>query len=180
MAKDRMDVLELLRKEATDADLDFLREGLRVLIQAVMEAEVATKTGASFGERSSERITYRNGYRARPWDTRVGILELQVPKVREGSYFPSLLEPRRRSERALLAVVQQAYVEGGLKIKGLRDSKVPPVITKSHATRRLHPRPCDGRIGGAPSLVMSEGAQEASNGMWSCSSAAASLTEART
>ena len=112
MAKDRMDVLELLRKEATDADLDFLREGLRVLIQAVMEAEVATKTGASFGERSSERITYRNGYRARPWDTRVGTLELQVPKVREGSYFPSLLEPRRRSERALLAVVQQAYVEG--------------------------------------------------------------------
>ena len=112
MAKDRMDVLELLRKEAPDADFDFLREGLRVLIQAVMEAEVATKTGASFGERSSERITYRNGYRARPWDTRVGTLALQVPKVREGSYFPSLLEPRRRSERALLAVVQQAYVEG--------------------------------------------------------------------
>ena len=112
MAKDRMNVLELLRKEAPDADLDFLREGLRVLIQAVMEAEVATKTGASFGERSSERITYRNGYRTRPWDTRVGTLDLQVPKVREGSYFPSLLEPRRRSERALLAVVQQAYVEG--------------------------------------------------------------------
>ena len=67
---------------------------------------------AGVGERSSERITYRNGYRTRPWDTRVGTLELQVPKVREGSYFPSLLEPRRRSERALLAVVQQAYVEG--------------------------------------------------------------------
>ena len=111
MAKDSMNVLELLRKEAPDADLDFLREGLRVLIQAVMEADVATKTGASFGERSSERITYRNGYRTRPWDTRVGTLDLQVPKVREGSYFPSLLEPRRRSERALLAVVQQAYVE---------------------------------------------------------------------
>ena len=112
IAKDRMNVLELLRKEAPDADLDFLREGLRVLIQAVMEAEVATKTGAGLGERSSERITYRNGYRARPWDTRVGTLEVQVPKVRERSYFPSLLEPRRRSERALLAVVQQAYVEG--------------------------------------------------------------------
>ena len=112
MTKDRMNVLELLRKEAPDADLDFLREGLRVLIQAVMEAEVAIKTGAGLGERSPERITYRNGYRPRPWDTRVGTLELQVPKVREGSYFPSLLEPRRRSERALLAVVQQAYVEG--------------------------------------------------------------------
>ena len=108
MAKDRMNVLELLRKEAPDADFDFLREGLRVLIQAVMEAEVATKIGAGLGERSSERTTYRT----RPWDTRVGTLELQVPKLREGSYFPSLLEPRRRRERALLAVVQQAYVEG--------------------------------------------------------------------
>ena len=72
MAKDRMDVLELLREEAPDADLDFLREGLRVLIQAVTEAEVATKAGANFCERSSERITYRNSYRGRPWDTRVG------------------------------------------------------------------------------------------------------------
>ena len=112
MAKDRMDVLELLRKEAADADLDFLREGLRVLMQAVMEAEVVRKTGAGLGERSSDRLTHRNGYRSRPWDTRVGTLELQIPKVREGSYFPSLLEPRRRSERALLAVVQQAYVGG--------------------------------------------------------------------
>ncbi len=112
MAKDRMGVLELLRKEAPDADLDFLREGLRVLMQAVMEAEVVNKTGADFGERSPDRLTHRNGYRVRPWDTRVGTLDLRVPKVREGSYFPSLLEPRRRSERALLAVVQQAYVEG--------------------------------------------------------------------
>ena len=112
MAKDRMDVLELLRKVASDADLDFLREGLRVLMQAVMEAEVMSKTGAERGERSPDRLTHRNGYRARPWDTRVGTLALQIPKVREGSYFPSLLEPRRRSERALLAVIQQAYVEG--------------------------------------------------------------------
>jgi putative transposase len=112
MAKDRMDVLELLRKVASDADLDFLREGLQVLMQAVMEAEVLSKTGAERGERSPDRLTHRNGYRARPWDTRVGTLALQIPKVREGSYFPSLLEPRRRSERALLAVIQQAYVEG--------------------------------------------------------------------
>ena len=112
MARDRMDVLELLRKEAHDTDIDFLREGLRMLVQAVMEAEVTSKTGAGLGERSPERLTHRNGYRDRPWDTRVGTLELQIPKVREGSYFPSLLEPRRRSERALLAVVQQAYVEG--------------------------------------------------------------------
>ena len=156
MAKDRMDVLELLRKEATDADLDFLREGLRVLIQAVMEAEVATKTGASFGERSSERITYRNGYRARPWDTRVGTLGLQVPKVREGSYFPSLLEPRRRSERALLAVVQQAYVEGvstrrvedlvqALGCEGISKSQVSRICSELDAVvESFLGRPLDG------------------------------------
>jgi putative transposase len=112
VAKHRMDVLDLLRKEAPDADLDFLREGLRVLVQAIMEAEVMDKTRADYGERSPERVTHRNGYRQRAWDTRVGTLDLRIPKVREGSYFPSLLEPRRRSERALLAVVQQAYVEG--------------------------------------------------------------------
>ena len=70
------------------------------------------RTGAEYGERSPERVTQRNGYRSRAWDTRVGTMELQIPKLREGSYFPSLLEPRRRSERALLAVIQQAYVEG--------------------------------------------------------------------
>ena len=149
-------MLELLRKEAPDADLDFLREGLRVLIQAVMEAEVATKTGASFGERSSERITYRNGYRTRPWDTRVGTLDLQVPKVREGSYFPSLLEPRRRSERALLAVVQQAYVEGvstrrvenlvqALGCEGISKSQVSRICSELDAVvDSFLDRPLDG------------------------------------
>jgi putative transposase len=112
VAKHSVDVAELLRKQAPDADLDFLREALGVLMQAIMEAEVVSKTGADYGERSPERVTQRNGYRQRPWDTRVGTLDLRIPKVREGSYFPSLLEPRRRSERALLAVVQQAYVEG--------------------------------------------------------------------
>jgi transposase-like protein len=77
-----------------------------------MEAEVSAKIGAGYGERTPERATHRNGYRPRPWDTRVGTLDLHIPKLREGSYFPTLLEPRRRSERALLAVVQQAYVEG--------------------------------------------------------------------
>src|ERR1041385_5354445 len=101
MAKESMDLLGLLRKRAQDADMDFLREALGVLTQAIMEAEVTTKTGAEYGERSSERVTQRNGYRERPWDTRVGTLELRIPKLRDGSYFPTLLEPRRRSERAL-------------------------------------------------------------------------------
>ena len=112
MVKERMDLLELLRKRRVDGDVDFLREALRVLVEEIMEADVSSRTGAGYGERCPERVTQRNGYRSRAWDTRVGTMELQIPKLREGSYFPSLLEPRRRSERALLAVIQQAYVEG--------------------------------------------------------------------
>ena len=156
MARNRMDVLELLRKGAQDADVDFLREGLRVLVQAVMEAEVAANTGAGHGERSPERITHRNGYRDRPWDTRVGTLGLRIPKVREGSYFPSLLEPRRRSERALLAVVQQAYVEGvstrrvenlvqALGCDGISKSQVSRICSELDAmVESFLERPLDG------------------------------------
>ena len=112
MVKERMDLLELLRKGGMDGDVDFLREALRVLVEGIMDAEVSSRIGAEYGERSPERVTQRNGYRSRAWDTRVGTMDLHIPKLREGSYFPSLLEPRRRSERALLAVIQQAYVEG--------------------------------------------------------------------
>ena len=112
MAKNSMDLLELLRKRGMDGDVDFLREALRVLVEGIMDAEVSTQIGAEHGERSPDRLTHRNGYRSRGWDTPVGTMELRIPKLREGSYFPSLLEPRRRSEKALLAVVQQAYVEG--------------------------------------------------------------------
>ena len=112
MVKQSVDLLELLRKRGMDGDVDFLREALRVLVDGIMDAEVSAQIGAQHGERSPERVTYRNGYRNRTWDTRVGTMELHIPKLREGSYFPSLLEPRRRSERALLSVIQQAYVEG--------------------------------------------------------------------
>ena len=112
MVKERMDLLELLRKGGMDGDVDFLREALRVLVEGIMDAEVSSRISAEYGERSPERVTQRNGYRSRAWDTRVGTMDLHIPKLREGSYFPSLLEPRRRSERALLAVIQQAYVEG--------------------------------------------------------------------
>ena len=101
MVKERMDLLELMRKRGVDGDVDFLREALRVLVEEIMEADVSSRTGAGYGERNPERVTQRNGYRSRAWDTRVGTMELQIPKLREGSYFPSLLEPRRRSERAL-------------------------------------------------------------------------------
>jgi putative transposase len=113
MTEDRMALLETVRKAIDDGDVDFLREGVRVLAEAVMEAEVTEVTGVPHGERDPEhRLTRRNGYRERRWDTRVGSVELSIPRVRDGGYFPSLLEPRRRAERALLAVLQEAYVHG--------------------------------------------------------------------
>jgi putative transposase len=107
----RMALAEVLRKAGVE-EADFLREGVRVLAQELMELELAEHVGAERHERSSERTGYRNGYRERPWDTRVGSIELQVPRVRDGSFFPSLLEPRRRAEKALVTVVQEAYVQG--------------------------------------------------------------------
>jgi len=103
---------ELLRKAQLSDDVDFLREGVRALAQALMEVEVTHHIGASRYERTTERTGERNGARKRRWDTRVGSITLNVPRVRDGSYFPSLLEPRRRAERALVAVVQEAYVQG--------------------------------------------------------------------
>jgi putative transposase len=93
--------------------LDFLRESLTWVCQQLMEAEVSELVGAARGERAAEeRLTHRNGYRPRPWQTRAGEIELAIPKIRRGSYFPSFLEPRRRSEQALVSVVQEAYVAG--------------------------------------------------------------------
>jgi putative transposase len=108
----RMALLELLRKAELDDSADFLREGVRVLAQELMELEVAQHVGAERYERTPERTGQRNGYRERAWDTRVGSLELRVPRVRDGSFYPSLLDPRKRAERALAAVVQEAYVQG--------------------------------------------------------------------
>ena len=81
MVKQRMDLLELLRKRGMDGDVDFLREALRVLVDGIMDAEVSAQIGAQHGERSPERVTYRNGYRNRTWDTRVGTMELHIPKL---------------------------------------------------------------------------------------------------
>ncbi len=107
----RMALAEVLRKAGVE-QADFLREGVRVLAQELIELELAEHLGAERHERTPERTGYRNGYRERPWDTRVGSIELHVPRVRDGSFFPSLLEPRRRAEKALVAVVQEAYVQG--------------------------------------------------------------------
>ena len=111
MAEERMALSDWLRKGEEPAE-DPLREIVRWTIQELMEAEVSAQVGAGRYERSPERATQRNGYRVRPWDTRVGTLELQIPKLRQGSYFPSWLEPRRRAEQALVAVIAEAYVQG--------------------------------------------------------------------
>src|SRR5215211_1636514 len=108
----RMALLELLRKAELERDADVLRDGARVLSQALLKLEVTQHLGAERHARTAERTGQRNGYRERLWDTRVGTLDLRVPRVRDGSFYPSLLEPRRRAERALVAVVQEAYVQG--------------------------------------------------------------------
>lgn len=108
----RMALVELLRKAEVEPGADVLREGVRLLAEAIMDVEVEQQVGAARHERTPARTGQRNGYRERAWDTRVGTIDLRVPRVRDGSYFPALLEPRTRGERALVAVVQEAYVGG--------------------------------------------------------------------
>jgi putative transposase len=110
---DRMAIEEVVRKVLVDEHADVLRESVEWLARELMEVEVCELIGAEHGERRPrDRATHRNGYRPRRWDTRAGEIELQIPKIRQGSYFPSFLQPRKRSEQALLSVVQQAYVCG--------------------------------------------------------------------
>lgn len=112
MAASTVAVMDELRKLALELDPDFLRQGVALLTRLLMDAEVQARIGADRHERTPDRVTQRNGYRERTWQTRVGDIELQIPKLRQGAYFPSFLAPRRRAERALLAVIQQAYIEG--------------------------------------------------------------------
>jgi putative transposase len=109
----RMTAADLVDKLLTSEHADVLRDSVAWLVAELMDAEVGELTGAGLGERAPDRRqTQRNGYRPRRWDTRVGELELAIPKLRTGSYFPSFLGPRRRAEQALVAVVQEAYVNG--------------------------------------------------------------------
>ena len=108
----RMTAAQMLDKLMGNEHADVVRESVAWLVGELMEAEVAAQIGAELGEVAPGRVTHRNGYRPRPWQTRAGAIELAIPKLRQGSYFPSFLEPRKRSEQALVAVVQEAYVNG--------------------------------------------------------------------
>src|ERR671916_2144310 len=109
MTEERMALLELIEKSA---DADLVREMLGFAAERLMEAEVQVRTGAAHGARDPARQVQRNGYRGRAWETRAGRIELEIPRLRRGSYLPSFLEPRRTAEKALTAVIQEAYIHG--------------------------------------------------------------------
>jgi putative transposase len=151
-----MDPVVWLRKQLEDADVDLLREMVATFIHALMGAEADALCGAPYGERSADRVNRRNGYRGRDFDTRAGTMELLVPKLRQGSYFPGwLLEPRRRAERALVAVVAECYVKGvstrrvdglikTLGIEGISKSKVSEMAKSlDEAVQAFRTRPLD-------------------------------------
>ena len=109
MTDDSIALRELLEKSA---DADLLREMIGFAAERLMALEVQGLISAGYGERSPDRLVQRNGYRDRIWETRAGTVELRIPKLRRGSYFPGFLEPRRVAEKALTAVIQEAYVQG--------------------------------------------------------------------
>jgi putative transposase len=154
---DRMTIEEVVKRVLLDEHADVIREAVKAVCAQMMELEVSELIGAERGERRpQDRATHRNGYRPRRWDTRAGEIELQIPKIRHGSYFPSILEPRKRSEQALLGVIQQAYLCGvstrrvdqlveslGLRISKSEVSRVCEALDEHVEAFRT--RPLEGR-----------------------------------
>lgn len=152
-----IETLTWLREQVEQADADLLREMVRTFAEALMEAEASALCNAGYGERTPDRTNARNGYRPRRWDTRVGTMEVAIPKLRTGSYFPDwLLEPRRRAERALVAVIAESYLAGvstrrveglvqTLGIAGISKSQVSDLArTLDEAVTAFCNRPPDG------------------------------------
>src|SRR3954463_5656914 len=125
---ERMTIEEVVRQVLRDEHADVIRESVKAIARELMEAEVAELIGAELGERRPEdRATHRNGYRSRRWNTRAGEIDLEIPKLRQGSYFPSFLVPRRRSEQALLAGVLTMGTRSpaGAGARGVSEDPVP-------------------------------------------------------
>ena len=135
MVKNRVDALEDFRKQLEGADVDLLREMVKIFAEQLMGADADALCGADYGERSPERTNRRNGDRERPWDTRSGTISLAVPKLREGTYFPEwLLEPRRGAERALVQVVAECYV----RARRVDAREAPLTLLGWHLPRARH------------------------------------------
>ena len=143
MTDDTMALRELLQK---GSDASLLREMIGFAAQRLMELETEPLCGAAHGERSADRLNQRNGYRERDWETRAGTVELRIPKLRRGSYFPAFLEPRRTAEKALTAVIQEAYVQGisTRSVDALVRSMGMEGISKSQVSRLC--AEIDGRV----------------------------------
>ena len=131
MTDDRMALVELIEQ---GADSDLVRDMLAFAAEHMMDMEIEAKTGVPAGARSAARLNHRNGYRERGWDTRAGRIELAIPKLRKGSYFPSFLEPRRTAEKALAAAIQEAYVHG-VSTRSVDDLMGASGVSKSQVSR---------------------------------------------
>ena len=118
---DEMMTLRALVEKASDAD--FLRDMIAFATARMMEMEVRVLTGAAFGQKSRARLVQRNGYRDRHSETRAGLIELHIPRLRKSSYFPSFLQPRRMAEKALTAVIQEAYIQGSRPVRSTTSSR---------------------------------------------------------
>jgi hypothetical protein len=153
--RDRMTIEEVVRQVLRDEHGDVIRESVRAVAQELMESEVSELIGAERGERTEDRATHRNGYRPRRWDTRAGEIELQIAKIRQGSYFPSFLQPRKRSEQALVSVVQQGFSAKELEVLRRACSLADREQQLKAAVKRDGPD--DGRVDGAAGVASGDG-----------------------
>jgi putative transposase len=157
VAEDSVSIAEWLRKGLVEHGTDMVREMLALMAQLLMSADVDALCGAAYGSRGDERVNRRNGYRERRWDTRAGTIELAIPKVREGSYFPDwLIEARRRAEKAMISVVADAYLNGistrkvdklvrAMGLDGISKSQVSEMASSlDQAVAAFRSRPLEG------------------------------------